>query len=44
MLDAKGYPNAYLEFKRYKILLNNAKKYKNSINGEFKIIKKKIKF
>ena len=43
MLDAKGYPNAYLEFKRYKILLNNAKKYKNSINGEFKIIKK-IKF
>lgn len=41
MLDAEDYPKAYLEFKKYKLLLSHAKKYKNSINGEFRIIKKK---
>ncbi len=41
MLDGDNYPNAYLEFKKFKLLLNNAKKYKNSIDGRFKIIKKK---
>jgi len=41
MLDADNYPNAYLKFKEFKLLLNKAKKYKNSIDGRFKIIKKK---
>ena len=41
MLDADNYPNAYFEFKEFKLLLNNAKEYKNSIDGKFKIIKKK---
>jgi len=40
MLDAKGYPNAFIEFKGYKIYLNNVKKQRNKINGNFKIEKK----
>ena len=42
MLDAKGYPNAFLNFKKYKIIFNNAKIRKNEkeVYGKFKIIKK----
>ena len=41
MLDANGYPNAFIEFKEFKLLLNQAKLYKNRIYGKFKIVKKK---
>ena len=41
MLDADDYPNAFINFKEFKLLLNEAKTYKNGINGKFRIIKKK---
>ena len=41
MLDADGYPKSYLNYKNFKILLNDAKIYKNYIDGKFKVIKKK---
>ena len=41
MLDAPGYPKAYVDLKKYKILLENAKITKNKILlGDFKIVKK----
>ena len=41
MLDAPDYPKAYIDLKKYKILLENAKITKNKILiGEFKIVKK----
>ena len=41
MLDAHDYPKAYLDIKKYKILLKNVKRAKNkTLKGEFKIVKK----
>ena len=41
MLDAPGYPKAYLNIKKYKILLENVKRTKNkTLKGEFNIVKK----
>ena len=40
MLDAPDYPKAYIDLKKYKILLENAKIRKNKILGDFKIVKK----
>lgn len=41
MLDAPGYPSAYLNLNKFKILFNNAKIINNKINGKFTIIQKK---
>ena len=40
MLDADGYPKAFISFKGFKILLKQTKIYKNTLNGKFEIIKK----
>lgn len=41
MLDAPGYPKAYVDLKKYKILLENVEKSKNKmLRGEFRIVKK----
>ena len=41
MLDAPDYPKAYLDIKKYKILLENVKRTKNkTLKGEFKVVKK----
>ena len=40
MLDADGYPKAFISFKGFKILLEQIKINKNILNGKFKIIKK----
>ena len=41
MLDAPDYPKAYIDLKKYKILLENVKIKKNKIlKGEFRIVKK----
>ena len=43
MLDAKGYPNAFLNFKKYKIIFNNAKikKMKKKYMENLKLLKNK---
>lgn len=40
MLDADGYPKAFISFKGFKILLKQTKINKNTLNGKFEIIKK----
>ena len=40
MLDADGYPKAFISFKGFKILLEQIKINKKILNGKFKIIKK----
>ena len=40
MLDADGYPKAFISFKGFKILLEQIKINKNKFNRKFKIIKK----
>lgn len=40
MLDAPGYPSAFLNLNKFKILFNNAKIINNKINGKFTIIQK----
>jgi len=40
MLDADGYPKAFIGFKEFKILLEQIKINKKGLNGKFKIIKK----
>ena len=40
MLDADGYPNAFLNFNKYKISFKNIKKNNIEITGNFKIEKK----
>ena len=40
MVDGDGYPNAYLNLQKYKIIFKNSKFKKNNIIGEFKIQKK----
>ncbi len=39
MLDADGYPNAFLKLKKFKIIFNDAKLEKKCVSGKFKIIK-----
>ena len=41
MLDAPGYPNAFLEFKNFKIEIYNAKLKNRHLNAKIKISKKK---
>ena len=40
MLDADGYPNAFISFKEFKILLKQTRINKNTLNGKFEIVKK----
>ena len=40
MLDAKDYPAAFINFKRFQISFRNVKKKKNYLEGSFKIEKK----
>ena len=43
MLDAHDYPKAYLDIKKFKILLKNVKRAKKkTLKGEFEIVKIKI--
>tara|TARA_A100001015_G_scaffold305950_1_gene399448 strand:+ start:1639 stop:2301 length:663 start_codon:yes stop_codon:yes gene_type:complete len=41
MLDAPGYPNAFLEFKNFKIEIYDAKLKNKYLNAKIKILKKK---
>jgi methionyl-tRNA formyltransferase len=41
MLDADGYPNAFINFNGFKILLKQVRSDKNILNGKFEVIKKK---
>ena len=41
MLDADGYPAAFLETKNIKFLFSKAKKYKNKLKATVQIIRKK---
>ena len=40
MLDAPGYPNAFLEFKNFKIEIYGAKLKNKYLNAKIKIFKK----
>ena len=40
MLDAKDYPKAFINLKKFRIFFKNAKLKKKEIKGEFEIIRK----
>ncbi len=39
MLDAKGYPGAFMKLNKFKIIFKNAEYKKKEIKGEFKIVR-----